>query len=95
MKPARLVYGGPISEKLKAASRALDEQVASGRDEMKEASRERWIASLVRLYQSCPEQSRLWLRQYNAKPDRMHHDLGPDVRDRLIMLGIIDKGEGK
>lgn len=88
---ARLIAGGPLSPKLQAASDALDRQLETEGDTLTEAYRQDFIRQLVVLYQSNPQLSRDLLALYNKNPGRTHHGIGPEVHDRLIELGIVDR----
>lgn len=94
MKAARLLTTEPISSKLMAASAELDEKIRTEGDVLMTADRQDAIRHFVRLYQISPEASRSCLKVYNLRPDHLHKNLGHDVHDRLIELGIIDMPAG-
>lgn len=92
MKPAVLVYGGPISEKLQAASRALDESIARGDPTIESMEREAWVQHLTRLFQTDPEMSRQSLYEHNLRDKHgFLPALGHSVRENLEALGLVER----
>ena len=84
--------GGPISEKLKAASAALDESIKRKDPTIESVEREAWVVHLVKLFQINPGQSRQSLYEHNAR-DRLGllPALGWSVKKRLQEDGLIPK----
>lgn len=92
MNRARLVFGGPLSPKLQAASAALDDSIERKDPTLESVERAAWIEHLVRLFRIDARQSRQSLYELNAlNKGRYLPALGWDVKKRLEEEGLIDK----
>lgn len=81
----RLLTRHPISDKLKAASAALDAAIASGAPSLLTVERKANVDHIVRLFKLNPAAAR-------AKTDEIlhqHHGIGMDVRLELERQGLI------
>lgn len=81
----RLLTRFPISEKLKAASAALDASIAAGAPSLLTVERKANVDHIVRLFKINPAVAR-------AKTDEIlhqHHGIGIDVRHELERQGLI------
>ena len=85
---AKLVAGGPISEKLQRASIELDERLAAGAPVIGDLDDEETIAHYVRMYQVNQQMSGQMLRECIARTGRRH--LGALVTARLRDLGLLE-----